>query len=397
LPLFSNIPRLATLDLAGRRVFVRCDFDVPRSPHGAVLDDRRLRVALPTLRALVAVGAKVFVASEYGPEEAPDERAAAGIASRLGELLGKEVVPAPKEISAYGGSMNPGDVVVLPNLWTLGDAETDPDRANDHAQAIARSIDVYVNEAFRASRETRMSTVYLPRLLVARGAGTMLGKELEAMELFLQRPQPPFVAVLGGARLRAKAPLLRSLFGRVQAVLFGGVLANTFLAAQGVSVGRSFVETQALDLASELLREAAARGVRVVLPSDVVVRDASVHPPALRRRSVTAGEVGPDDMIVDVAQETCIAYREVLVRANMTVWNGLLGFCDSEDTRSGTFRIAQAMTQATPYVLAVGDDTVAQLDYMRLRGQFRYVSTGGEAALEMLRGTVFPGVEALRS
>jgi phosphoglycerate kinase len=161
-----------------------------------------------------------------------------------------------------------------------------------------------------------------------------------------------------------------------------------------VAVGRTVVETSALPLAAKLLAEASARGVTIGLPLDFVVVDTATNPPTLRRR--LAADVAVDDVIIDVAQETCIAYREVLVRAQMTVWNGLLGACDSEDSRSGTFRIAQAMTDATPYVLAVGEETVVQMDYMQLRPLFRYVSTGGEAALDLLRGTVFPGIEALR-
>jgi phosphoglycerate kinase len=390
-PLFSNIPRSSGLDVEGRRVFVRVDFDVPRSAHGAVLDDRRLREALPVLRQLSARGAKVLVASHYGTKDAPARGGAEGVAARLSELLVQEVPALPKEFGLFAGAMKPGAVGVLPNLWEFGgDAEGD----KDTAESIARSIDVYVNEAFRASREPRMSVALLPRYVAARAAGPAFATELDTMEVYLEHPQHPFVAVLGGAHLRAKAPLIKSLLDRAQTILLGGVLANTFLTAKGVHVGRSAVETNALQLAAEILALAEARGVDVRLPLDFVVRDGD-DPATLRRK--LPGDIRPNDVIIDVAQETCIAYREVLVRARMTVWNGVLGVCDTEDSQSGTLRIAQAMTGTTPYVLALGERTVIQLDDMQLRPLFRYVSGGGDAALDLLRGVVFPGIEALRS
>lgn len=392
MPLFSNLVHVAKLDVAGRRVFLRVDFDVPCSPHGAVLDDTRLREGLATLRMLVGRRAKVLVASHYGPPEAPDGAAASGVALRLAELLGMPVATAPKEVGPFAATMEPGDVAVLPNLWLYeGEADNDPDLA----MRFARSIDVYVNDALRSSNAARVSTVGLPRLVASRGMGVALGAELDAAGLYLEFPQRPVVGVFGGSRLLAKAPLLRSLFGTVDALLFGGSLATTFLAASGIAVGRSQVERHALDAAKEILELARSWAVPIGLPSDVLVRDGATRAPLLVRKAVTS--LGPDDVIVDVALDTCLAYREVLVGARMTIWNGVMGLCDSEDTSSGTFRTAQAMTEATPYVLAVGDRTLAQIAYFKLTSHFRYLARGGDVTLELLRGTVFPGVEALRT
>jgi len=392
LALLENLVPAAQLDVAGRRVFVRADLDIPCSPHGAVLDDTRLRDVLPVLRMLSSAGAKVLLASHYGPPDAPNAKAPEGIARRLGELLGAKLGVAPPRFAQIAGPMKPGDIALLPNLWLFhGERENDAGLAREWAE----HIDVYVNEALRSSLDVRASTSALPRLMNARGMGAMTTDELSNLAPYIETPQRPFSALIGGARLREKAPLIEALLPHTDTLLLGGVVANTFLAAEGVALGQSVIENDALDVARQILARARGRGVAVKLPLDFVVRarDDASSAPKLERKMV--GELGRYDTVVDVALETCVAYREDLARSAMAVWNGVMGLCDHEDTSSGTIRIAQAAT-AAGYSLAAGEGTTAAVAYFNLVAQFSHISNSGPAGRELLCGTVFPGIEALR-
>lgn len=389
--LFDDIRRLPELDVFERRVFVRADFDLPLTAFGGILDDARLRAALPTLRHLIEARARVIVGAHYGSPAAPASHSSVrSVARRLGELLGTDVGVLGDQFQLELGLLAPGQVALTPNL-----AERREELSNDlpFAHAVARAIDVYVGDATAAAANEWASVVALPAAVPSRGAGFVLAADLDTLELVTRRaPVRPYTALVGGDSFRRKATLLWALSMRVDTLLLGGAVANTCLAARGVAVGQSVYEPDELDAARALLDAAEARGVSVHLPLDVLVRGAGG---ALERRSVDA--VASDEAIVDVALDTCLAYRGVLGNSATVLWNGLLGTCDSDDTRSGTYRCAQVIAPSAQHHAVFGSRTVAMAELLALTESFHYVSRSGQGALALLGGTIFPGVESLRT
>jgi phosphoglycerate kinase len=391
--LFSNIYRLHSLDLAERRVFLRGDLNARLSGFGGVVDDSRLRAALPTLRHLLASRSKVVVGAHFGtPEEPAPSNAPRAVARRLSELLGHEVGLSDRDFWRHIKALEPGEIVLAPNL-----VEYPEECRNDAAFAaeIARSVDVYVGDDLRSAQNLWASVDALPRAVPSRGAGALLGSDLDMLELIAGTvPERPYVAVVGGSGFARRAALLWALLLRADALVLGGVVANTCLVARGVRLGASRYEADQVEAARAFLSAAEERGVAVHLPPDALVVRPEQGIDSLELRDIAA--LGPSEMIVDVGIRTCILYRDVIANAATLLWTGLLGIADREETQSGTYRAAQAVAMAR-HSLVFGERTVATLDALDLLPAFKSISRAGDAALSLMSGVILPGIESLRS
>jgi phosphoglycerate kinase len=381
-----------SVDVAGCRVLVREDLNVPLR-DGSISDDTRLRAALPTLRDLSDRGAKVVVMSHLGrPKGKPKaELSLRPVAERLGQLLGRRVgfaedcVGDPAERAVAG--MQDGDVLLLENVrFHPGDEDDDP----EFARQLASLGDLYVNDAFAASHRAHASVVGVARLLPAY-AGELMLRELEALHRALDEPRRPLVAIVGGAKVSTKAGVLRFLLPKVDALVVGGAMANTFFKAAGMEVGASFVEDQALAEAREV---AAQGGDRVVLPVDAVC--APKMEAGQETRVFPVEQVEPGWMILDVGPRSRTLYAEKVSGAGTIVWNGPVGVFEIPEFSQGTRALAEAVAGSGAYSLVGGGDTAAAVEQMGLQGRFSHVSTGGGATLEYLEGRELPGVAVLK-
>ncbi|MBX6350736.1 MAG: phosphoglycerate kinase [Clostridia bacterium] len=386
---------LKDVDVAGRRVLLLADFNVPLAPSGAVADDTRIRAALPTIQHLVEQGAKVAIISHLGrPKGRRDPSLSlAPVAAHLSDLLGRPVAFAPDCVGEAAertvASLGPGDVALLENLrFHPGEEANDP----AFAQALARHGDVFVNDAFGSAHRAYASTVGVARLLPA-VAGFLMEREVAQLSRLL-RPERPFAAVVGGAKISDKLALLRNLLPRVDAVLLGGGLANTLLLAQGVPMGASLVEPEALDEARRLLAEAQARGVAVHLPRDLVVAP-QFHPDARSRRVAAADGVPEGWLALDIGTETVRAFRRAFRGMRMIFWNGPMGVAEWPRFAAGTAGVARAVAAHPGFTVVGGGDSVAALRQQGLDGRIDHVSTGGGASLAFLEGRELPALAAL--
>lgn len=390
--LFSNILPLSALDLFERRVFLSADLDVPLSTFGGVLSDAPLRHALPTIRALLKERAKVVIGAHYGNLTDPPSRSATRcIARRLGELLGQRVHALDSNFAGEISFLEPGSVALTPNL-----AQYPEELANDagFALRLARSLDVYVGDGTQAAGQSWASVDALPRAMAARGCGPRLEQDLQLLELLADKTLPkPYVAVIGGDSFARKSRLLWALLLRVDAVLLGGVVANTCLAARGFRVEASRYELDAVESARAFLAAAEAAGIVVYLPLDVVVERQG----AVSLETRPADAIGRDEAVVDIGLETCAAYREVLSPASTVLWNGAMGTALTPETCTGTYLVAQAATLSATQTGVFGRRTVALADQLDVITPFRVVSHGADGVLALLSGKVLPGVESLRS
>lgn len=387
------------LDLAGRRVFIRVDFNVPLDKSGDVVritDDSRIRASLPTVQHAVEAGARVILGSHMGrPKGQVDPGSSlAPAAARLGELLEQPVTHAPDcigpEVEALVGGMQDGDVLLLENLrFHAGEEKNEP----EFAASLARLADVYVNDAFGAAHRAHASTAGLAAALPERAAGKLLARELESLGALLGAAEKPFVAIIGGAKVSDKITVIENLMERADAILIGGAMAYTFLRAQGIGTGRSLVEEDKLDLARETLEAARARGVRLLLPSDHVIADA---PDAGAQAEIAGTEIRDGWLGVDIGPETRKAYAAEIAAAKTILWNGPMGIFEIDEFAGGTIAVAEAMAQAGHAMTVVGGgDSVAALGRAGVADKVTHVSTGGGASLEFLEGKTLPGVAAL--
>ena len=381
-----------SLDLRGRRVLVREDLNVPLR-DGAITDDTRLRAALGTLEDLSRRGARVVVMSHLGrPKGRPvPELSLRPVAARLGELMGRPVGFAGDCVGEPAGlaveRMAEGDVVLLENVrFHPGDEADDP----EFGRALALLGDVYVNDAFAASHRAHASVVGVARHLPAY-AGLLMLAELQALHRALDEPRRPLVAIVGGAKVSSKAGVLRFLLPKVDALLIGGAMANTFFKAEGREVGASFVEDEALDTAREVEREG---GDELVLPVDAVCARAMEAGQATVVRPVDGIE--PGWMVLDVGPATVERFGERLRAAGTVVWNGPVGVFEIPEFAAGTRAVGEAVAESGAYSLVGGGDTAAAVEALGLAGRFSHVSTGGGATLEYMEGRELPGVAVLR-
>ena len=393
----KTIRDLRDEELRGRRALVRVDFNVPLEESGQVGDDTRIQAALPTLRALLERGARVVLLSHLGrPKGAPEAKySLRGVASRLAELLPgtsvrfAETTDDDAAVSATQ-SLADGDVLLMENTRFLPGEEKNDDAL---ARSLARLGDVYVNDAFGAAHRAHASTEGIARHLRPAVAGLLMEKELAYLGRALSEPQRPFVAILGGAKISGKLDVIEQLLPKVDQMLIGGAMANTFFRAMGLETGKSLVEADRVDMARELLGKA---GDKLVLPIDAIVAPTlSGDAPT---KIVTREAIPADQAMFDIGPLTIEAFAEAVVEAKTVLWNGPMGVFETPPFDAGTLGVAHALVEATDAgatTIVGGGDSAAAIAQAGLEDRVTHVSTGGGASLEFLEGKVLPGVAAL--
>ncbi|MBF8288298.1 MAG: phosphoglycerate kinase [Candidatus Rokubacteria bacterium] len=391
------MPKLSVdqLDLAGKRVFLRVDLNVPLE-DGRVAEDTRIRAVVPTIEHCLKAGASVILASHLGrPKGKVDPRySLAPVAARLDELLGRPVPLLPDcagpEVEAAAAALKPGDTVLLENLrFHPGEEANDP----EFARRLAALADVYVDDAFAAAHRAHASTEGITRFLQPAAAGLLMARELEALGRIFERPERPVAAVLGGAKVSDKLALVEHLLTRVDALLIGGGMAFTFLAALGHGVGRSLLEADRLEEARGILARARSLGVRVRLPADVVVAPSPDSVDGIRTMGVR--EIPDDLMGLDIGPLAVVQFGAALQGAKTVVWNGPMGVFEKAAFAAGTLGVARAVSGCGGFSVIGGGDTIAAVRQAGVIDRIGYISTAGGAFLEFLEGRVLPGVAAL--
>ena len=383
------------LELAGRQIFLRVDFNVPLGRDGEVTDDARIRAVLPTLELARAAGARIVLASHLGrPKGRPDPKyTLRPVAARLGQLLG-ETVPLAADcvgpaVEAQARALESGGLLLLENLRFHPEEET-----NDlaFARALAALGDLYVNDAFAAAHRAHASTEGITRHLRPAVAGLLMKQELEILGRVFDAPARPLVAILGGAKVSDKLALVESLLARVDRLLIGGGMAFTFLRAQGREVGRSLLEAELVPTAARLLDAARSRGIEIQLPVDTVVATA---PDADAGQPVPVTAIPVDRMGLDIGPVTLVAFGATVRAARTIVWNGPMGVFERPPFAAGTLGLARAVAESPGFSVVGGGDTVAAVERAGVADRIGYLSTGGGAFLEYLEGRTLPGVAAL--
>ena len=391
-----NFRTIDQIDLRGKRVFMRVDFNVPldKETGRTITSDTRIRMALPTARAILEQGASLVLASHLGrPKGQPNPRMSlAPVSERLSELLGRPVGQAHDcvgaEAEALAGGLGPGEVLLLENLRFHAEEE-----ANDgeFSRQLAALADVYVNDAFGAAHRAHASTVGVAALLPVRAAGLLMQRELEYLSMATSAPKHPYVAIIGGAKISGKIDVIRNLLTIADKVLIGGAMTYTFLKAQGVGVGASLVEEEKLDLAADLL---AHYGDRIMLPTDHVVAEQFSADAETR---TVQGTVPDGWMGLDIGPETTAAYEQVIGTSQMIVWNGPMGVFELAPFAHGTISVARAVERASAHAVSIvgGGDSEQAIRAAGVGEKITHISTGGGASLEFLGGKTLPGVAAL--
>jgi len=389
-----NKKTIRDIDLAGKKVLVRVDYNVPMD-GGNITDDTRGRATLPTLRHLLAAGAAVILASHLGrPKGSPaPEFSLAPVAKRLSDLLGQEVLFAADCVGpaaeAPAKALRPGQVLMLENLrFHKEEEKNDP----EFARRLAALADTYVNDAFGVSHRAHASVEGITKYLPA-AAGFLLEKEIDFLSRAVINPPHPYVAIIGGAKVSDKIGVIANLLAKVDTLIIGGGMANTFLAAQGRATGKSLVEADKLDLAASLLKEAAQKGVKLLLPVDVVVADRFAADASARVVGVDA--IPADWMALDIGPASCAAFAAALSGARLIVWNGPMGVFEMDAFAKGTTAVAAAVASSGAVSVIGGGDSVAAIEKAGLQDKISHISTGGGASLEFLEGKVLPGIAAL--
>ena len=390
---------LADLDVAGKRVFLRCDLNVPLK-EGKITDDGRIRASLPTINALLEKGASLVIAAHLGrPKgEAKPELSLAPIALRLAELLGKPVKFAGAitgdDVTAAAQSLAAGEVLLLENI-RFSAAETSKEETERAAFAadLAKLADVYVGDGFGAVHRKHASVFDLPKLL-PHAAGTLVAAEVEVLKKLTTNPARPYGVVLGGAKVSDKLGVISNLLGKVDVMAIGGGMVFTFLAAQGKEIGKSLVEAEMLDTVRGLIQEATDKGVRLVLPTDIVVAPAfAADSPAT---TVAADAIPADQMGLDIGPDSAAAFATAIRECKTVFWNGPMGVFEFPAFANGTKVVAQALTEVSGISVVGGGDSAAAVRALGFKDdQFGYISTGGGASLEYLEGKELPGLKAL--
>ena len=387
-----SILRMTDLDLAGKRVLVRQDLNVPVA-DGRVTSDQRITASIPTLTLALEKGAAVMVTSHLGrPKEGAWSEAdsLAPVAARLSELLGFEV-PLVRDY-LDGVDVQPGQLVLLENCrMNVGE------KADDEAlsRRYAALCDVFVMDAFGTAHRAQASTHGAIRVAKQAAGGPLLRAELDALAKALQDPARPLLAIVAGSKVSTKLELLSSLVGKVDQLIVGGGIANTFIAALGHGVGKSLVEMDLIDTAKQIMADAKARGADIPLPVDVVVAPAVAADAPATIKGI--GDVGADDMLLDLGPDTAQAYADLIAKAGTVVWNGPVGVFEFDAFGHGTEVVARAIAASPAFSIAGGGDTLAAVDKYGIEADISYISTGGGAFLEFLEGKELPAVAALQA
>ncbi|MBM3357354.1 MAG: phosphoglycerate kinase [Betaproteobacteria bacterium] len=384
--------RLTDLPLAGKRVFIRADLNVPQDDAGNITEDTRIRASLPGIEHALKAGAAVMVTSHLGrPTEgklAPED-SLAPVAKRVGEMLGCPVRLVQNWVDG-GFTVKSGEVVMLENC------RVNPgEKKNDEALArkMAALCDVYVNDAFGTAHRAEATTHGLARFAPVACAGPLMAAELEALGKALDHPARPLIAIVAGAKVSTKLTILKSLAAKVDQLIVGGGIANTFLLAAGFPIGKSLAERELAGEARAIINSMKGRAAEVPLPVDVVV--ANDLSPLARANRVAATEVKPDDMILDIGPKTAATLAVLIGRAGTIVWNGPVGVFEFDQFAAGTKTIAQAIADSKAFSIAGGGDTLAAIAKFRITNKVSYISTGGGAFLEFLEGRKLPAIEIL--
>ena len=387
-----SILRMADLDLAGKRVLIREDLNVPVK-DGRITSEQRITAALPTMKLALEKGAAVMVTSHLGrPKEGvwTQEDSLAPVAARLGELLGRDV-PLVKDWTD-GVQVEPGQLVLLENCrMNVGE------KADDEAlsKKYAALCDVYVMDAFGTAHRAQASTHGAIRFAKVACGGPLLMAELDALAKALHAPARPLVAIVAGSKVSTKLELLGALVSKVDQLIVGGGIANTFIAAVGHPVGKSLCEADLLDTARQIMADAKARGADIPVPTDVVVAPAfAADAPATVK---PVADVGPDDMILDIGPETAARYAAMIAKAGSVIWNGPVGVFEFDAFGKGTEVLAHAIADSSAFSIAGGGDTLAAVDKYGVESGISYISTGGGAFLEFCEGKELPAVAALKA
>ncbi len=394
----KTIENLTAADLQGKRVFVRCDFNVPVDEKRAITDDTRIRAALPTIQSLTSKGAKVILASHFGRPKGVDEKLRLDpIAKRLSELLGKTVVKTQDciggDVAEKVSAMANGDVLLLENVRFYPEEEkNDP----EFAKKLASVADLYVNDAFGTAHRAHASTEGVTKYLSPSVAGLLVEKELKFLQEAIENPKRPLAAIVGGSKVSSKIGVIETLLDKVDKIFIGGGMVFTFYKARGLSVGSSLVEEDKLELARTLEAKAQAKGVQFLLPTDVVIADKFS---AEANTQIVSADAIPDGwMGLDIGPDSIKTFQAALADVKSVIWNGPMGVFEIDKFAKGTEAIAHTLAELTPKgctTIIGGGDSVAAVEKVGLASQMSHISTGGGASLELLEGKVLPGIAAL--
>jgi phosphoglycerate kinase len=386
------------LDVKGKRVFLRVDFNVPLTEQGEIRDDTRIRASLPTITYLLGHGAKLVIASHLGrPKGKVDPKMSLKpAAARLASLIPNKVTQAPEvvgtEVTRLKKELREGEVLLLENL-RFTKAETDNDEA--FAKQLAENIDVFVNDAFGSCHRAHASVVAITRFVKEKAAGYLLKKEVDYLRKAVHDPAKPYVAILGGAKVEDKIPVIENLLNKADDILIGGAMAYTFLKAQGKDVGKSLVEDDKLDIARTILKRASEKKVNFLLPLDHVLAaavDAGAETEVVESLPFPAGKMG-----VDIGPKTVAAYAKIIAGARTIVWNGPLGVFEIDKFAKGTIGIAAAVAASGAISIVGGGDSIAAVKKAGVTDKISHISTGGGASLEFLAHETLPGIDALEN
>ena len=395
----SVMPELSTLDVAGRRVFLRCDLNVPLK-DGVIKDDGRIKASLPTIQLLLEKGASLVIAAHLGrPKgEAKPELSLAPVAQRLSELLGREVKFTGEvtgaSVTTAAESLKAGEILLLENI-RFSAAETSKEESERavFAGELAQLADIYVGDGFGAVHRKHASVFDLPKLL-PHTAGTLVAAEVQVLKKLTQNPERPYGVVLGGAKVSDKLGVIENLLGKVDVLAIGGGMVFTFLKAQGKEIGTSLVEAEMLDVVKGLIATAEKNGVKLVLPTDIVVAPAFAQDAT--PTVVAADAIPADQMGLDIGPVSAAAFAAEIVKCKTVFWNGPMGVFEFPNFAAGTKLVAQALTEVSGISVVGGGDSAAAVRALGFAdSQFGYISTGGGASLEYLEGKELPGLQAL--
>jgi phosphoglycerate kinase len=388
----TRVVRLQDVAIAGKRVLIREDLNVPVK-DGVVTSDARIRAALPTIQLALDAGARVLLMSHLGrPEEGKPsaEFSLAPVAARLSELLGRKV---PLVADWLGGvTVAPGEAVLLENVRFNKGEKKD---SEELARKMAALCDVFVMDAFGTAHRAEASTHGVAKFAPVACAGPLLVNELVALDTALENPQRPLLAIVAGSKVSTKLTVLEALLAKVDRLIVGGGIANTFLLARGVPIGRSLAEPDMVDIANRLLAQSAAKGVEIPLPTDVVV--AKELSPKAEADVKAVGEVGPDEMILDIGPDTAERLARIVGEAGTIIWNGPVGVFEIDQFGEGTRTLATAIARSPAFSLAGGGDTLAAIEKYGVEEGISYISTGGGAFLEFVEGKELPAVVILEA
>ncbi len=392
-----NKKTLRDLDVKGKRVLVRCDFNVPLDENGNITDDRRIRSSLPTINYLIENDAKVILMSHLGrPKGEPNPKLTlAPVAKRLSELLGKEVIFAKDdrvvsdEVKEIVSNMKEKDVVLLENTRYR---KEETKNEENFAKELASLGDLYVNDAFGTCHRAHASNVGVSNYLPS-AVGFLVEKEITVMGEALENPERPFVAILGGAKVSDKIGVIENLLDKVDSILIGGGMSYTFLKAQGYEIGTSIVELEKLELANELMNKAKEKNVKLMLPVDVVV--AKEFKNDTEFKTVSIDEIPADMMGMDMGQKSIEMFSDEIKKAKTVIWNGPMGVFEMENFKKGTEAIAKVMAEIDATTIVGGGDSASAVEKAGLSSKMTHISTGGGASLEFLEGKVLPGIAAI--